>query len=371
MRTPKLRKNGDGRAFAVYPNSNGRRAYFGEFGSPEADQKYQAWLSEVMASLAAGEPTVSHKSSVTLAKLIVLYLEWSDKNHSEGEARNNRETLYKLLDPFCGEQIAAKFGPTKLRSFQTHLANSGRFRRTTVNNHVKRVRRFMRWCQSRELIPPGIVQELEQVEPVRKGRTKAKESEPVEPVPRSTWEATLPFLRKPVRAMVQIQFWCGMRPGEVCSLRPCDIDRSGDVWLYRPQQHKTSHKGKTLIKAIPAPAQPILEPWLHGPPEEPAFRTIRKRVFTALTYGSAVRRAIERAGEYGVKIPHWHPNQLRHAILTEIRESLGLEDAQWWAGHSESATTMIYTWTASGNLTRIATAIGQQAAQVPPSAPPQ
>jgi hypothetical protein len=32
-----------------------------------------------------------------------------------------------------------------------------------------------------------------------------------------------------------------MRPGEVCIMRTCDIDRGGDVWAYKPSHHKSQH----------------------------------------------------------------------------------------------------------------------------------
>ena len=46
-------------------------------------------------------------------------------------------------------------------------------------------------------------------------------------------EATLPFLTHPVAAMVRLQMFTGMRPGEARAMRADEIDRSGDVWLYR------------------------------------------------------------------------------------------------------------------------------------------
>lgn len=360
-----MRRNGDGRAFAVYPDTGGRRAYFGRYGTQEAENAYREWLSAVLLTSVTGEPAGKRRPSVTLAELAVDYLAWSDVNHSRGEARNNRETIVRLLDPYCGDLPAIQFGPNALRGFQQHLATSGRFARNTVNSHVKRVRRFLRWCQSRELLPPGTVQELDLVEPLRTGRTTAHETPPVAPVPRDVWTRTLPFLRPTIRAMVQVQYWTGTRPGEVCALRPCDIDRTHEVWLYRPERHKTTHKGRTLIKAVPPPAQAILEPFLCGPADRPVFVTIRRRVYSTLTYGAAIRRAAKRAREHGVDVPDWSPNQLRHAILTEIRDRLGVAEAQAWAGHSESATTAIYTWTATAELRRIAAALGS------PDVPPQ
>jgi integrase len=366
---PKLRRNGDGRAFAIYPETGGKRAYFGKFGTPEAESAYQAWLADLLKAKATGEPIGKRRSGVSVIELIDTYLEWSDANHSAGESRNNWDTLDRLLSPKFGDMRADEFGPNALRRFQQHLAaqtvnDSPRFARTTVNNHVKRVRRFFRWCQSRELLPPGFVQELETVEPLKRGRTPARETAPVQPVPRWVWERTLDWLDKkahqPVRTMIQVQFWCGMRPIEVCSMRPCDIDRTHEVWLYRPVEHKTAHWGKTLIKAIPPPAQTLLEPLLDGPADRPLFMTIRNRQHTALTYGKAIRTAVRDANEKGVRIPHWSPNQLRHAILTEIRDRLGLKEAQRWAGHSDSATTLIYAWTATAELREIAASLAEK-----------
>jgi integrase len=357
MRLPKLCRNGDGRAFAIYPNSGGKRAYFGWHGTPTADAAYREWIADLAKD--ANEPLPQPRRSVTISQLVERYLAWSEANHSAGEHRNQVETLFRLLAPSCGEMVAAKFGPNQLRRFQDHLAASGRFSRTTVNSHAKRVRRFLRWCQSREMIPPGTVQELETVEPLRRGRTAARETEPVRPVAREVWQATLPFLREPIRSMAQIQFWCGMRPGEVCALRPCEIERDGPVWLYKPSSHKTAWKGRVLVKAVPAQAQAILEPFLNGPPERPAFVTIRKRPFTTLVYGAAIRRAVKRARDHGVTVSPWHPNQLRHASLTMVRDLLGDEAAQWWAGHADRKTTEAYTWTAAANLKRIADELGR------------
>ena len=50
-------------------------------------------------------------------------------------------------------------------------------------------------------------------------------------------DATVVHLPEPFRSMVQIQRLTGCRPCEVCLLRPCDVDRSGDVWRFTPREH--------------------------------------------------------------------------------------------------------------------------------------
>jgi integrase len=69
---------------------------------------------------------------------------------------------------------------------------------------------------------------------------------------------TLPFLRLRVRDRVEIQRLAGMRPGEVCQLRWREIDRSGEVWEYRPVRHKTAWRGKERVVFIGPKAQAVL-----------------------------------------------------------------------------------------------------------------
>jgi integrase len=64
--------------------------------------------------------------------------------------------------------------------------------------------------------------------------------------------------------MVRIQAATGMRPSEVCKMRPCDIDKSRqDAWIYRLENHKTAHHG--IVKAVPivGDARLALEPYLN------------------------------------------------------------------------------------------------------------
>jgi integrase len=78
----------------------------------------------------------------------------------------------------------------------------------------------------------------------------------------ATVDATLPHLPAVVADMVRFQRLCGARPGEVCGMRPCDVDRSGDVWTYRPSSHKAEHHGKDRVVFLGPHAQEILTPYL-------------------------------------------------------------------------------------------------------------
>ena len=102
-------------------------------------------------------------------------------------------------------------------------------------------------------------QALAAVPSLRKGRTMARETDPVQPVEEATVEETLPHLPSVVADMVRLQKLCGCRPQEVCSIRPFDVDRTGDVWLYRPTSHKTQHLGRQRVIAVGTTSVRILE----------------------------------------------------------------------------------------------------------------
>src|SRR5262245_29542599 len=116
--------------------------------------------------------------------------------------------------------------------------------RRTINLHTYRIRSVFKWGVEQELVPASVLHALQAVRGLQKGRSSARESDPVKPVPEAFIEAILPFVTAPVRAMIELQRLTGMRPGEVVLLRAIDLDMTGKVWLYRPgsEQEHGSHK---------------------------------------------------------------------------------------------------------------------------------
>ena len=70
----------------------------------------------------------------------------------------------------------------------------------------------------------------------------------------------MPFLIPQVGGLVRLQRLTGVRPGEACVLRLCDLERpkEGNVWLYRPASHKTAWRGKRRVVAVGPKAQAVL-----------------------------------------------------------------------------------------------------------------
>ena len=62
--------------------------------------------------------------------------------------------------------------------------------------------------------------------------------------------------------MIDLQLLTGARPGEMVIMRPIDIDRSGEVWVYTPLEHKTEHHGYERKILIGPKAREIVMPFL-------------------------------------------------------------------------------------------------------------
>ena len=97
--------------------------------------------------------------------------------------------------------------------------------RKTVNQQAERIRRIFKWAASEELVSAAVYHALANVTGLQRGRTPAREPEPVGPVDDAVVDATLPHLNRHVRGSVEFQRLTGCRPGEACKLRRCDRRR--------------------------------------------------------------------------------------------------------------------------------------------------
>lgn len=122
-----------------------------------------------------------------------------------------------------------------------------------------------------ELIPIETWHRVQVAPGLAKGRTEARENEPVQPVADGVIQATLPYVTPVVAEMISFQRLVGCRPNEVSIVRPIDVDRTKDVWLYVPESHKTEHHDRQRIIAVGPKAQAILTPYLLREAESYCF----------------------------------------------------------------------------------------------------
>jgi integrase len=127
------------------------------------------------------------------------------------------------------------------------------------------------WTCSEELLPASIDHALKTVKGLQKGRTEAREPDPIGPVSDQVVDATLDYLPAVIADLVRLQRLTGARPGEICQLRPGDVDRRGEIWEYRPATHKSEHYGKERTIYIGPKGQAILLPYLLRPADAFCF----------------------------------------------------------------------------------------------------
>lgn len=250
---------------------NGRDHYLGRYGSAESKEKYARLIAEWATT--GGAPPVAgsgssapERSDLTVHELLVAY--W---NHAEsyyrmpaGEPSLELENIRVALRPvrvLYGGTPARAFGPLALRAVRDAMIRSG-LAYTTINARINRVRRAFRWASSVELIPGSINHDLETVEPLRRGRSRARVPKEVQAVPIGDVERTLEFLPRPVAGMVRLQLLTGCRVGEVMAMRGCDITPGEPNWIYRPAQHKNAWRGQDRVIFLGPRAQAIVKEFL-------------------------------------------------------------------------------------------------------------
>jgi integrase len=241
---------------------NGEDIYLGKWNTKTSRAEYDRLIGEW---LAGGRQLPKRGGDLTVAELGIKYLRFAEGYYRKdgrptGSVAGIRVAL-RLLRQSYGHTLANDFGPLALESLQYRLID-GKKSRSTINEMIAIIRRAFRWGVAKELVGPEVHQALLAVPGLRKGRTAAREPKPIAPVADQVVDATLPNLSLVVADMIRFQRLTGCRPGEVCQLRPMDIDRSADVWVYRPASHKTEHHERDRVIFIGPKAQNLLRPYL-------------------------------------------------------------------------------------------------------------
>lgn len=401
---PKYRKHK--RSGQAIVTIGGKDHYLGRYGTKASELEYDRVVSEW---LAAGRtlPSSDDSPSLTVTELCARYWRFAKGHYRKrGKGTSELDNIRYALRPLrelYGNSDVSDFGPLALKALQVRMIETG-LSRGVINSRIGKIKRVFRWAVSEELAPASLMHALSSVMGLQKGRTKAREAAPVRPVEDEVVEATIPHLPPVVADMVRFQRLTGSRPQDVCNLRPCDVDRTSDVWLYSPESHKTEHHGRSRIIAIGPKAQDVLRPYLlreataycfsPGDSERKRKEALRakrqskvqpsqqhrsKRAaqrkpgsrYTTQSYLYAVTRACERAfpppsplakrcdetiaawksrltAKQLAALKAWHaehgwsPNQLRHTAATEIRSKFGLEACQVVLGHANADVSQVY-----------------------------
>jgi integrase len=380
-----------------------RSIHLGKYDSEESHRKYR----ELIATWSAGQPLdeTPDDAPVSIAEVLAAYLEHARRYYDEHPKSryHHMRRVVRTVRELYAELPAAQFSPKKLQVVRQVFIDRGNCRRQ-VNDYTRDVVAVFSWGAEQEMIPGSVVHALREVRSLRRGHTDAPEGKVVRAVQQTVVDATLPFLVSILADLVRLQLVSGCRPGELCSMTPAQIDRSGDVWLYRPGEHKTAHLGHNRVIALGPKAQDILRRYLLRPSDAPCFSpkealgqhldqrheqrdtpmnegnkpvpTRRKRAIAKVhdRYDvAAYRRAIERACDRAFPAPkgitgkdkrrwqqehRWTPHRLRHTAGTAVREKFGLDGCQAILGHRNARVSEIYSELSTQKAIEIARSVG-------------
>ena len=299
----------------------GHRHYLGRYDLPATHEKYHRFIAEWIAN---GYKLPVPSEDITVVELLAVFFDYAENYYGpQGNEISTFRMVLSIVKDLYGTSRAADFGPRALRTVRNEMVNRG-WCRNTVNRSVLRVKQVFRWAVAQELIEPSVYEALRAISGLRQGRTKARESEPVKPVPEAHIKAIKPHVSKQVWAIIQLQRLTAARQGELVRMRAIDIDMSGDVWLYQPASHKTAHHGHERTIFLGPQAQKIVAPFLAGRPVDaylfsPAEADAEHRAElharrkTPLGYGNrpGTNRKRHPARKPG---DHYSPNSYRRAI---------------------------------------------------------
>ncbi len=241
--------------------------YLGKFNSSESWEKYHRLLAErhkAPASNSAPAPT-AQDAPLTVTKLAIAYYEFAERYYVKDGKPTSQVRLIRLslkvLRRLFGATLAKDFDGPALETCQAEFIRN-ELCRNECNRRTKIIRSAFKWAVSKSMIDEKVLRTLQTVAPLKQGRTEARETEKILPVPAAVVERTIQELTPTVRAMVWVQLLSAMRPGEIAVMKAQDLDMSGDIWEYAPEVHKGQHRSARCLIMIGTRAQEIIRSFM-------------------------------------------------------------------------------------------------------------
>ncbi len=382
---PGYRKHSAGKqAFVEW---QGKRHYLGEYGTPESRAAYDKFIAQIMAEKAersaravnggAAAPVAYKTKHVVIADFLKGYLDYAAGKYARSKPEFwSSRAIARIWVGRCGGRPTTEIMPQMLDALLADMSQEN-WSRNHFNHQLSRLKRMIRWGVRRGLVPPDAWHFVSTINSIRageavEGRVLA-ESEEVRPVAWGDIRNLKRHVAPIVWSMINVQLLGGMRPGEMCQMRPCDIDMSDPrVWLYWPRQHKNKWRKKPRVIGLGWRAQAFLRPYLEGTAPDEYIFTPKKRMledrkrrrenattkrrpgyqfslpklnpyYSTNNYRMTLVRAIEIARKSGSQISEqWHPNRLRHTRATQVAKRRGEKTAALVLGDNLTTATKHY-----------------------------
>ncbi len=292
------------------------------------------------------------------SKVLIDFLEYLEveQNRSQKTIRNYHHYLVRLND-FAGEIKISDITPELVRKWRLWLNRLGtnvsdELQTTTQNYHLIALRSFLKYCAKRD-IPALTADKIELARTKRKQVTFLNADELqrlfAQPDP-----ATLPGLRD--RAILELLFSSGLRVSELVGLdrdhinlqrrefmvrgkgqkdRPIFISENAAAWIGEYLEKRTDNSKPLFIRYSGVKQMDQSGNYLR------------------LTARS-VQRLVSRYAKLAGITKQVSPHTLRHSFATDLlMNGADLRSVQAMLGHSNIATTQIYTHVTDPHLKQV------------------
>ena len=180
---PSYRKHRSGQARVTI---NGRDYYLGPHGTKASRQEYDRLVAEYLASGRSGSFGAT-SDQITMAMLLRDYLRFAKQYYgtSPSSEVHRIKLAIKPIKAMYPNHPAVEFGPQQFKAVRQTLID-GVGARTTINAHMKRIVRMFKWAASEGTLPTSVLDTLILIPSLRRGRTEARQTDPVKPVGQTT-----------------------------------------------------------------------------------------------------------------------------------------------------------------------------------------
>ena len=258
---------------------------------------------------------------------------------------------------------------------------SKKYLRRGINDTINWIPRIWAWGVGRTLVKESTLKGFNEVKPLRMGDQRVHDKVKRKRVTEEDFQKVIRSVNSVVSDMLKLLWHTGMRPYEVCEMRPYDILLDDpDCWLYIPGrditpvgQHKTTRYEQIKVIPLAGESQEILssriekydsEEYIFNPQDalKEIIRVKSENRKTPLSYGNkpgsnrkknpmiqprdhydsnSLRKACQR-GCIRAGIQIFSPYDLRRTAATNVRAKFGKQDARTLLGHTKISTTEIY-----------------------------
>ena len=280
-------------------------------GKESLEEAHDRWHA-----LCTRPQTVTHVSNESAVSLIDVFLDWCQKNRSQGTYDIYRHHLESFARHVGPDLLVHELKPRQV----TAWLDAAKWSDSTKAGAVQTVRTAFRWLLREGYIPTN---------PVAAAKGPAKRGREVILTP-AQYQAVLDNSRPDFRLLVTFLRRTGSRPQEAVKVEARHVDLSQQRIVFPPSESKGKRHPRAIY--LDAEALEIVVELVAKHPLGPIFRTSRGRPWDRNNVRCRFRRLKDKVG---FQFCAYH---LRHTFATSALQSVDPITLASLMGHADAST---------------------------------